>query len=34
VQKTVLAIVENVRRIRIIIVECSTDLASQCLIKN
>jgi hypothetical protein len=31
---TVLAIVGNVRRIRIIIVNCSTDLASQCFIKD
>jgi hypothetical protein len=33
-QSAVLAIVENVRRIRIIIVNCNTDLASQCFIKD
>jgi len=32
--ETVLAIVGNVRRIRIVIVNCSTDLASQCFIKD
>jgi hypothetical protein len=32
--ETVLAVVGNIRRIRIIIVNCSTDQASHCLIKD